>query len=47
MDQVTQPAWKKFWKIFISSNLRASNITPDPACIWADQYWYEENKMSE
>ena len=50
MDQLTQPAWKKiekFWKILISSNLRASNKFPDPPCIWADQYWYEENTNNE
>ena len=51
MDQITQPEWKKnlekFWKIFIYSNLRATNTIPDPPCIWAEQYWYEENKMNE
>ena len=38
---------RKFWKIFISSNLRASNMIPDQPCILADQYWCEENKMNE
>ena len=47
MDQISQPACKwKFWKISISSNLRASNIIPDSPCIWADQYWYEGNEKN-
>ena len=51
MDQITQPAWEKkiekFWKIFISTNLRASYINPDPPCILADQYWNEENRINK
>ena len=42
-----QKFFEKFWKLFISSNLKASNMIPDPSCIWVEQYWYEENKMNE